>query len=87
MGFFGLSVQLTDGEQGGERGTEKNTLHPLHKFCYMYPKMMKLGTVIPYLKKSKKYTNPVTHSLSSPDISIFHWKLVNFAISRNTDID
>ena len=32
---------------------------------------MKLGTVIPYLKKTQKYMNNVTHSLSSADISIF----------------
>ena len=54
MGFFGFSGQLTDGEGGGERGTEKNTPHPLHKFCYTYATMMKLATVIPYLKKIQK---------------------------------
>ena len=31
--------------------------------------------------------NHVTHPLSSADISIFHWKSVYFAVSRNTDID
>ena len=27
---------------------------PLSKICYTYPAMMKLGTVIPYLKKIQK---------------------------------
>ena len=44
---------------------------PLPKICHTYPTMMKLGALIPYLKKSKKYINQVTHRLSSADISIF----------------
>ena len=43
---------------------------------------MKLGTVIPYLKKTQKYMNYVTHSLISDDIIIFRWKSVNFAIKN-----
>ena len=39
-------VLLTDG--GGARE------HPRSKICYTYPTMMKLGTVIPYLKKIHK---------------------------------
>ena len=27
---------------------------PLPKICHRYPKIMKLGTVVPYLKKIKK---------------------------------
>ena len=27
---------------------------PLHKFCHTYYTMMKLGTIIPYLKKIQK---------------------------------
>ena len=42
MGFSGL---LTD------EGAKKN---PLPKTCYIYPKMTKFGTVIPYLKKVRK---------------------------------
>ena len=62
----------------------------LPKICHTYPTMMKVGTVIPYPKKkvqrrSKKYMKHVKHSLSSADISIFHRKSLNFAISRNTD--
>ena len=41
--FSGL---LKDG--GGQKGP------PLSKICHTYPRMMKLGTVIPYLKKIKK---------------------------------
>ena len=36
-----------------------------------YPAMMKLGTLIPYLKKIKKYMNHGTHPLSPANISIF----------------
>ena len=50
--------------------------------------MMKLGTVIFYLKQIKNiYINHVTYLLSSADISIFHLKSANFATSRNTDTD
>ena len=46
--------------------------------------MMKLGTVIFYLKQIKNiYINHVTYLLSSADISIFHLKSANFATSRN----
>ena len=51
---------------------------PLLKICHTYPTMMKLGTVIPYPKKSKKYMNHVTHPLSSADISIFLPEVSNF---------
>ena len=43
MGFFGAA-------QGW--GRPKGT--PLSKICHTYPRRMKLGTVIPYLKKIKK---------------------------------
>ena len=56
------------------------------KICHTYPTTMKLGIVIPYISKIQKIHN-VTQPLSSPDISIFYRKSVNFAISRNTDID
>ena len=38
-------------------------------------------------RRSKKYMNHVTYSLSSADISIFHQKSTNSPISRNTKID
>ena len=44
---------------------------PLPRICHTSPTMMKLGTVIPYLKRFKKYMNHVTHPLSSADISNF----------------
>ena len=43
--------------RGGSRmGVQKG---PLLKFCHTYPTMMKLGTVIPYLKKIKKIYEPL----------------------------
>ena len=44
--------------------------------------MMKLGTVIPYLKNSKNYMNHVTHPLSSVDISIFLTELGKFCYMK-----
>ena len=44
MGIFGAPHGLGGGRQKG----------PLPKFCHRYPTMMKLGTVIPYLKKDSK---------------------------------
>ena len=42
------------------------------KICFTYPTMMKLSTVIPYLKKIKKtYESRVTHLLTSADNNIF----------------
>ena len=42
-------------------------LNPFHT----YSTIMKLGSVIPYLKISKKYMNHVTHPSSSAERSIF----------------
>ena len=38
-------------------------------------------------RRSKKYMNHATHLLSLLTSAFFHRKSVNFAISRNTDID
>ena len=38
---------------GGSKG------FPLFKFCHTYPAMMKIGTVVPYLKKIQKFSNQV----------------------------
>ena len=46
MGFFGAALEL-----GG--GAGKKPL-PLPKICHRYPTMMKLSTVIPYLKRMQK---------------------------------
>ena len=43
-----FSILLTD----GVRGVTKTP--PIPKICHTYPAMMKLGTVIPYLKKIQK---------------------------------
>ena len=43
----------------------------LPKICHTYPAMIKLDTVVPYLKKiQKKYMNHVIHTLRSADISV-----------------
>ena len=62
---------------------------PFPKICHAYPTMMKLGTVLPYLKKIQEIYESCNTllELSSADISIVHRKSANFAISRNADID
>ena len=69
--FSGL---LTDGGKGKRP--------PLSKICHTYPTLMKLVTVIPYLKKIKKKENQVEHYLSSADISNFSLKISNFQYIR-----
>ena len=71
----------------GGKGAAKNPSPPLPKICHTYPAIMKLGTVIPNLKKIQKiYELPDTH-FESPKISISYRKSENFPLPRNTDID
>ena len=72
---------------GTAHGLGVEQIGPLPKICHTYPTMMKLGTVIPYLKKIQKIYESRDTPVTSADISIFHWKSANFVISRNTDID
>ena len=51
---------------------------PLPKICHTYPTMMKLGTVIPYLKKVQKIYKSREHPLISADISIFSPEISKF---------
>ena len=75
MGFFGTAHGLWQKD-------------PFPKICHLCPTMIKLGTVIPYLKKIRRIyesrKTPLSVLLSS---SFFHQKSANFAISRNTDLD
>ena len=58
----------------------------LPKTCHIYLALMKLGTVIPYLKKIKKIYIYISqrHLLSFVDMSFFYQKSTIFVISRNT---
>ena len=62
MSFFGAAHGWGDQKE------------PLPKICQIYPAMMKLGTV----KRSNKYINHVTHSMSPADISTFSPKISKF---------
>ena len=84
-GSFGACSPMCVFVWGGGGCCKKHPLLP--KIFHTYHTMTKLGTVIPYLKKTQKYMHHVTHPLSSADISIFHQKSANFALSKNTDID
>ena len=80
MGIFGAA-------QGW--GSKKS---PLPKICSTYPKMMKLGTVIPYLKKIQKiYESRDTppefcwHQYFSPEISkCFYIKNYRYRLHLDT---
>ena len=69
----GLLNPLQDGHFWGcSRMGEGGKKHPsLPKICHTYPTMMKLSTVIPYLKKIQKIYKSHETSLSSANISIF----------------
>ena len=76
MGFFGAA----HGWGGGFFGP------PLHKICHTYPTVMKLGTVIPYLRKIQKMyesrDNENYKSVSYPCVSIDYVSIMLF-ISKN----
>ena len=80
-GLFPGCSRMWGGEGGGA------FWFPLPKIRHTYPTMMKLGTVIPYLRKMQKCINHVTHSSSSADIRIFSPEISKFSTSRNTYID
>ena len=69
MGLFGAAHGCV-----GQKGC-------LPKICHTYPTVLKLGTVIPYQRCSKKCMNHGTHLLNSADISSFQRKSANLAIS------
>ena len=60
MGLFGAAHRW-----GGSKK------FPISKISHTYITMMKLGTLIAFLKKIQKYINHKTHPSSSADISIF----------------
>ena len=69
MGLFGDAYRF--------RGA-KRPLPPLPRICQTYPRMLKLGTVVSYLKKIEKYINHLAHRMSSADISISSLEINNF---------
>ena len=82
MGDEGKEMVMV-GEQGWAFSgllTYVEAKRPLPKLCHAYLTLMKLGKVILDLKNIQRI-------YESRDISIFHRKQANFAISRNTDID
>ena len=81
--YFSVN-HIQDGSFWAAHGSGCKNAHR-HKLCHTYPKMMKLGTVIPYLTKIQNIQiTRHTHLLTS----VFsHQKSTTFVISRNTDID
>ena len=89
LNFFSFLKILTLFRMGfleAALGTKGSESPPLHENFHTCPEIMKLGTVILYLKTIQKIYQSMTHLLSSGDISTFFRKSTNFAISRNTDI-
>ena len=87
--FFGVIpfTLFRMGIFGAAHGWEGPKRPPLPKICHTYPTVMKLGTVIPYLKKIWK----IYESRGTPWVLVtsafIHRKSANFVISRNIDID
>ena len=64
----------------------KKTL--LSKICHTYPTLMKLSTVIPFVKKIQKNTYITWHApWFLLILAFFHRKSAIFSISANTGID
>ena len=57
------------------------------KICHTYPPMMKLSTVISYLKNVQKIYKHVTYSLKSADVSICSPEISKLCYIRNADKD
>ena len=78
LGLFrmGLSGLLTD------EGWELRQNISLPKNCHTYPTVMKLGTVIIYLKRTQKIYESRTYPLNSADISISSLKISKFCYIR-----
>ena len=72
-----FSELLADGDK--KRGQKDR----LPKICHTCLAMMKLDTVIPYLKEIQKCINHVRQPLRSAGSSIFHLKLAIFVASRS----
>ena len=70
MGLFGAAHGMGEAENA-----------PLPKICHTYPTMLKLGTVMSYLKKIKKI-NHVTHLLRSAYITILSPKISDIFIIK-----
>ena len=71
--------------RGRSRMGRRGKKVPLPKICHTYPAKMKLGTVIPYLKKIQKIYESRQTALCVLLTSAFYYrKSENFAISRNT---
>ena len=68
MGIFKTAHGWRGGGGGGGPPGKKS---PLPEICHTYPTMMKLSTVIPYLKKIQKIYESQAQPLSSADTSIF----------------
>ena len=51
---------------------------PFSKICHTYPAIMKLDTVIPYVKKIQENLNHVTYPFSFAGISIFSPEISKF---------
>ena len=77
-----LRIGIFEAAQGGveQKGS-------LPKICHTYLTVMKLGTVIPYLKKTQKIYESRDTPLDLCWNQLFYCKIANFVISENTDID
>ena len=53
------------------------------EICHTHPTLMKLGTVIAYLREIQKLHESLVHPLISADINIFWPKISNFSYIRN----
>ena len=79
-----FSELLTDGGRGGGWSRVCKKV-PLPKICHTYPIMMKLDTVIPYLKKIQKIYESCDTLIKHP--SAFFHRNQQILLYQETDID
>ena len=77
MDIFGAAHESGGAGRGG-----KKILLP--KIQDAYPTMMKLGTVIPYLKKIQKMYESRDTPFSSGDVSVFSLEISNFYCNKKS---
>ena len=76
---MGLSWMLTDGGRG-QKGL-------LLKISQTYPRMMKVGALLPYLKIKKVNESHDTRLEFYWHQHFFQWESAKFTLSRNADMD
>ena len=81
--FSTLIFYINPIQDGHFRGCSGMAGPPLPEICHTYSTTMKLGTVIPHLKKIQK----IYEYRTSADISIFSREIIKFLLHQEIEIE